>query len=201
MRTETDQVGRLREKLREETAGAILAAAEEIISEEGLYSARIERIASQAGVSVGTIYNHFKDRTALVQSLFASRGEGLRRRLVRALETGAGKPAGEQVRTLLAAVRDHAVEHGRLFRALLRENHGPARIQPPEVTRVALAECTALAVERGIQAGEFRADPHAVFPEALTALARQIFARAVDGRGTPEEIDALAELFVRGVSR
>jgi AcrR family transcriptional regulator len=197
----TDQHGSLRDRLREETAAAILAAAESVIAEDGLYSARIERIAERAGVSVGTIYNHFKDRTSLVQSLFATRGEGLRRRLLGALEATARRPALDQARALLAVTRDHGKEHSRLFGTLLRENHGPARIQPPEVTRVALAECSALVVERGIAAGELRDDPLQVLSQALCALARGAFACAVEGRGTDAEIDALAEFFVRGAAR
>jgi AcrR family transcriptional regulator len=52
---------RLRERLREEAARAILAAAEEVFATDGL-QARMERIAEQAGVAVGTLYNHFEDR-------------------------------------------------------------------------------------------------------------------------------------------
>jgi len=62
---------RLRDRLREEANRAILTAAEEVFSEEGL-GARMEQIAARAGVAVGTLYNHFQDRGALVNALACS---------------------------------------------------------------------------------------------------------------------------------
>lgn len=200
MRTDTDH-GRLRDRLREETAASILAAAEAVIAEEGLHAARIERIAAEAGVSVGTIYNHFKDRTALVQALFDSRGERLGGMVESALAAASGRPLAVQVRAILWAVVEHGLAHRSLFSALLDEHHGPARIRPPEVTQKALARGTAEVVARGLAAGELREDPQGVFAEALTAIARQAFACAVDGCASQEKVDALTGLFVRGVSR
>lgn len=197
----TDSSTRLRMRLREETSTVILAAAERAIGEEGLHAARIELIAAYAGVSVGTIYNHFKDRTALVQALFDARGRRLEALLEQGIQRTADLPAHDQVRALFDATAEHGREHGRLFGSLLRENHGPARIRPPDVTRAALAMAAAAVVARGIATGEFREDRASVFAEALTALARQAFACAVDGRGTADEIDALTDLFIRGVAR
>lgn len=201
MEAGAQQTSRLRDRLKEETASAILAAAEATIGEAGLHGARIELIAAHAGVSVGTIYNHFKDRTALVQALFDSRGARLREMLQSALEAAHGHPLRVQVRALLWATVEHGLAHQRLFASLLHENHGPARIRPPEVTRAALADCSAAVIERASAAGELREDPQGVFSEALIALARQAFANAVDGRGNEAEVDALTELFVRGVAR
>lgn len=191
----------LRVRLREEIDAAILAAAEDAIGDVGLQEARIELIAARAGVSVGTIYNHFKDRTALVQALFDSRGHRLRELLGSALEAADGHPLRVQVRALIWATVEHGLAHRRLFVSLLRENHGPARIRPPEVTQAALRESAAAVIERARRAGELREDPHAVFAGALVALARKAFAAAVDGQGSEGEVDALTELFARGVSR
>lgn len=191
----------LRVRLREGIDAAILAAAEDAIGELGLQEARIELIAARAGVSVGTIYNHFKDRTALVQALFDSRGHRLRELLGSALEAADGRPLRVQVRALIWATVEHGLAHRRLFGALLRENHGPARIRPPEVTQAALREGASAVIERARRAGELREDPHDVFAGALVALARKAFAEAVDGHGSAGEVDALTELFARGVVR
>lgn len=192
---------RLRARLREETAAMILAAAEKAIGEEGLHAARIERIAAHAGVSVGTIYNHFKDRTALVQALFDSRGHRMAELIERRLAAAAEAPAREQVRALFEAVVEHGRQHGPLFAALLRENHGPSRIRAPAISRTAFAMAASAVVSRAIARGEFREDPNHVFPEALTGLLRQALACAIEGRGSPEEIGAMTDLFVRGVAR
>jgi AcrR family transcriptional regulator len=197
----TDSSTRLRARLREETASMILSAAERAIAEEGLQSARIERIAAYAGVSVGTIYNHFKDRTALVQALFDSRGFRMADQFEKALAATADAPAREQVRALFLAVVEHGRQHGQLFSALVRENHGPSRIRAPAVSRTAFTMSAAALVSRAIATGEFREDPSHVFPEALVGLLRQALACAVEGRGTPEEIESMTDLFIRGVAR
>lgn len=197
----TDSSTRLRARLREETAAAILSAAERVIGEEGLQSARIELIAAYAGVSVGTIYNHFKDRTALVQALFDSRGFRMAEQFEVALAATAGAPAREQVRALFEAVVLHGRQHGLLFASLVRENHGPSRIRAPAISRTAFAMSAAAVVSRAIATGEFREDPSHVFPEALVGLLRQALACAIEGRGTPEEIDSMTDLFIRAVSR
>lgn len=201
MRTDSDHGSRLRDRLREETAATILDAAERVIAAEGLHAARIELIAAHAGVSVGTIYNHFKDRTAVVQALFDSRGGRLAEMLEAALHSVEGRPLALQVRAVLWAVVEHGLAHRALFSSLLEEHHGPARIRPPDVTREALAKAAAEVTARGRGSGELRDDPAGVFAEALTALARQAFACAVDGRANEPQVDALTELFVRGVSR
>src|SRR5919201_3557298 len=66
----------LRERLRAETGRAIAAAAEETFAANGVREARIEEIAARAGVSVGTVYNHFEDREALLNGLVERRRRG-----------------------------------------------------------------------------------------------------------------------------
>lgn len=65
----------LRTRLREATAAAILDAAEEVFASEGLHAAHMNDIAARAGVAVGTLYNHFKDRDALLDALLRERRE------------------------------------------------------------------------------------------------------------------------------
>ena len=79
---------RLRQRLRAETRAAILAAAEEVFAARGLRGARMEAIASRAGVAVGTLYNHFQDREALLSALIQSRRQALLDRVDRALAGG-----------------------------------------------------------------------------------------------------------------
>jgi AcrR family transcriptional regulator len=72
---------KLRERLRGATRDAILEAAAEVFS-AGATQARMEDIAARAGVAVGTVYNYFEDRTALVNALL----EGRRRDMFDALD-------------------------------------------------------------------------------------------------------------------
>ncbi len=49
----------LRERFNETTLQAVLSAAEEVFADAGLHAAHMGEIAERAGVSVGTLYNHF----------------------------------------------------------------------------------------------------------------------------------------------
>lgn len=54
----------------EKTQAALLDAAEELIVEKGVDGASITEIAKRAGSSVGAVYHHFKDKTALRNAVF-----------------------------------------------------------------------------------------------------------------------------------
>ena len=71
---------KLRTRLREFTADAILEAAEEVFAQSGL-EAGMDAIAQRAGLAVGTLYNHFRDRDALVDALFEARSSAFVQRV------------------------------------------------------------------------------------------------------------------------
>jgi AcrR family transcriptional regulator len=75
------KVQSLRERQREQTAAAILDAAEELFADKGLVNAHMNDIASRVGVAVGTLYNHFKDRDSLLTALVQTRRAELIARL------------------------------------------------------------------------------------------------------------------------
>ena len=54
----------------EKTQAALLDAAEELIVEKGVDGASVTEIAKRAGASVGAVYHHFKDKTALRNAVF-----------------------------------------------------------------------------------------------------------------------------------
>lgn len=60
----------LREAKKEKTATAILIAASSRFTTDGIDSARMEEIAADAEVSVGTLYNYFGSKQALLMALF-----------------------------------------------------------------------------------------------------------------------------------
>ena len=103
----------LRERLRAETARAIVGAAEAVFAAQGLHAARMDDIAARAGVSVGTLYNHFADREALLCAALGAR----RAELLLSLDSALGETSGEPFEALL----------GRFTRTLLDhfESHRP----------------------------------------------------------------------------
>jgi AcrR family transcriptional regulator len=84
----------------------ILGGAREVFAEQGYERATVDRIASRAGVSKATVYNHFRDKNALFVAAVAETCDDLRERVERCLEgTGGGveevlRSIGEQVMTV-----------------------------------------------------------------------------------------------------
>jgi TetR/AcrR family fatty acid metabolism transcriptional regulator len=60
----------LKKRLRELRATMILDVAEEILAERGYYETSMDEIAARAGVSKGTLYQHFPRKEDLVSALF-----------------------------------------------------------------------------------------------------------------------------------
>jgi AcrR family transcriptional regulator len=68
----------------------ILQGAHPVFSELGYERASVDAIATRAGVSKATIYNHFHDKKALFVATFGVDSEGLRDRFLSLLETPSG---------------------------------------------------------------------------------------------------------------
>jgi AcrR family transcriptional regulator len=191
---------RLRDRLREETSRAILAAAEDVFASDGL-SARMESIAAHAGVAVGTLYNHFEDRKALVAALVRSRREALVARIDGALADVRGEPVAAQLRAYLSAVEQHARAHGPLLHVLMQAGEGPGEARPPRTLVDELVRRAQAIVDRGLAAGELRPDPDQVFGLALVGMARALVIRAVEGGAEPgRAAEALLDLFLAGAA-
>ncbi len=192
---------RLRDRLREEAARAILAAAEEVFASEGL-QARMERIAEEAGVAVGTLYNHFEDRAALVRSLVRSRREDLLTRVDAAVQAAERGTIEQQLVAFFTAVEEHARAHGRLLSVLMQAGEGPAQAKPPKSLLEELARRAGAIVERGVASGELREDRAEVFAPARVGIARVVLVRVLEGASGPgDTVAAIVELFLRGAAR
>ncbi|WP_172298042.1 TetR/AcrR family transcriptional regulator [Pseudoruegeria sp. HB172150] len=82
----------------ERTQSALLDAAETLILEKGTEATSIADIAARAGYSVGAVYHHFRDKTALFHALFHRMTDAYE-----ALNTRASDPAlweGASIRDL-----------------------------------------------------------------------------------------------------
>jgi AcrR family transcriptional regulator len=114
----------LRERIRETTVQAIVAAAEEVFADAGLHAAHMGTIAAKAGVSVGTLYNHFEDREALLAGLLAARRAELLGKMDEAIREAAGRPVRERLRGLLHAFAGHCLAHRKYIYIVLQREVG-----------------------------------------------------------------------------
>jgi len=102
---------RLRDRLKEATGREILAAAEEVFGESGLDGATMAQIAERAGVAVGTLYNRFADRDALVEVLLAERRADLLHMLDESMASLEKEGFREQLVGFFTTLFTHMDEH------------------------------------------------------------------------------------------
>lgn len=141
----------LRERLREETTRAISEAAEQVFAEKGVREARVEEIAARAGVSVGTVYNYFEDRDALLADLLEVRRKELARRLDKALADAGQQPFEGQLRRFAQTVFEHFEAHRSFCAIMLEGDH--ARMNQPSPAMRELRTRAETLVKRGVEAG------------------------------------------------
>ena len=168
----------LKTRFKEETSQAILQAAEQAIGELGFAAARIEDVASRAGVSVGTVYNHFDDRDALIEALVSRRREELAERIDEALRRPAPSGFAGQLEAFVRALLEHFEAHRAFLSALLEGEHG--RTRAPEARRGAKPNAAILEiirraekiVKRGRAEGALREAGSELFPVYLVGAVR-----------------------------
>ena len=103
------------------TVDALVEATARILVREGFDKASTNRIAEVAGVSVGSLYQYFPSKEALVVAVIERHSREIRDAVRGELETAVAQPIEQGVRTLVAvAVKAHRVDP-RLHRVLAEQ--------------------------------------------------------------------------------
>ncbi|MCD9004760.1 TetR family transcriptional regulator [Luteimonas sp. XNQY3] len=100
-----------------ELVAAILQAAVKVLAEEGATRFTTARVAEKAGVSVGSIYQYFPNKAAILFQLQADEWRQTSEMLRRILED-AGKPALDRLRALVHAFIRSECDEARMRVAL-----------------------------------------------------------------------------------
>ncbi len=197
----------LRRKVKTLVREELLAAAEEVFAQQGLQAAKVEDIAARAGVAVGTVYNYFEDRKALLSAVTDQTRDDFSRKLRQIEEASRGRPFPDRLAAFLDGMLGHFDAKRRFYMILaqaectpLPRRHGPAR-------EGLLADAYRQA-ERlfagGIASGDLRAEKPGLLAAALVGMIRGVAFRALLDPSLPSlagERDALVALFLRGASR
>jgi AcrR family transcriptional regulator len=103
------------------TVDAILEATARILIKEGFDKASTNRVAEVAGVSVGSLYQYFPGKDALVAALIVRHGEDIRRTIGDEMAEAVKLPVADGVRRLIAAaIKSHRIDP-KLHRALTEQ--------------------------------------------------------------------------------
>ena len=193
---------------------AILTAAEEVFARKGLHAAHMGEIAALAGVAVGTLYNHFADRDALLAGLLEARRAELLARIDEALEAGAGvggarRPAfRDRLRAFLHAVLAHKEAHRRFFQILMQgeivryQETFPSACHVPGATMHEMFTRLDKLMKQGVREKALRADIVDLAPVLLMGMVRAVMIRDTLVKGGAgdlvSETDRLLTFFFQG---
>lgn len=199
------KVQSLRERQREQTAAAILDAAEELFADKGLANAHMNDIAARVGVAVGTLYNHFKDRDSLLAALLQTR----RTELLARLDAFLDRPSSGNFRDDLTGfvkemgaffeehTRFHIILH-RLEWGLHQDSFPATAACAPEMKRELIVRLDKL-IRRGVKQRALRPALADYYAYLLMGILRSIRLYNVDHNVDDEwPLDELVRFFMEG---
>lgn len=166
----TDEVPRWRRRPADRPE-EILAAALQVFAERGLAGARMEDIASEAGISKGTLYLYFSSKEELFQ-------ETIREKVARLLEgLTSATPPGEPVQQLTRFIeaywahlqRPRFADMYRLIMAELQKFPDLVRFYADEVSGRVIALLAEI-IRDGVDAGHFRSPDPQVSSRMIVGL-------------------------------
>ena len=206
-------------------SGAILDGAEQVAAEVGLSAASLQAIAARAGVSVGTIYNHFTDRNELFEEVFARRRAELLATLDDVGSTATATATKEWkttasgsfemlltsfVRTVLVffdsrrAFLRIALEGGVAKAAVARSSRAASGSSGPASGASSMEQLQARAeriVRAGLAEGRLRSDGAELLGPFLIAAVRAALVARIDSPlPLGDETDRVIRLFLRGAA-
>ena len=196
----------MRERVRREITSSIAVAAEEVFAAEGLHAAHVEQIARKAGVAVGTLYNYFKDRDAILAALLRTRREGLLARLDGAVKAAHGRPIREQLHALVRAKVEFLKEHRTFFRILfegelsrMKATYPTATEEHAESLRGFFERVEGL-IRRGVKSGELSGGHAELDAWLLGGMLRSLSVRDLraDRPCERKDVDRMVDVFLKG---
>jgi AcrR family transcriptional regulator len=191
----------LRARIREATTNEILVAANTLFSERGVDRTSMADIAARAGMAVGTLYNHFRDREALLHTLLDSHQGKLLSELDAELESCADQPFAGQLRSVLARFFTSFERHRPLVESLLQNGEEcKTAARRPKVLREIYFRFEEL-VRRGLAHGALDASLAPLLPALLMGVARTVMMAPMltdAPKMSPSDVEPLAAFFMTG---
>ncbi len=192
----------MRDRQREETSAAILRAAEIVFGEQGIHRAGMSEIAARAGVAVGTLYNHFADRDALLTGLYDLH----RRELIEQLDALEAEPSSgvfaDDLSALLRTLFSNFETHRSFFSLIFQGEH--SGLKKPSATAQVVRTRVEKLMRRGLRQKVLRARPAKLYAIFLMGLVRGTLIQHLHGdpiRDLDRRADEIVDLFINGAKR
>lgn len=196
---------KLRSRLREATSAAILDAAEEVFAERGFAAAHMNDIAAHAGVAVGTLYNHFEDRDALLAALIEMRRAALLEEMDRFLAEPTSGDFRADLGELVRRMGGYFERHRRFHKIMHRLEYGLNTAAFPETAACAPQMRSQMYVriekliKRGLKQKALRPALAEYYPYLLMGTLRSMkLHQAENGVEGPLPLDEVVRFFMEG---
>lgn len=182
--------------MREAVRTQILDAAEELIAAKGLHAAALVQIARRAGIAVGTLYNYFEDRDAMVRALFESRRATLRPKLLAAARDAESLPFEARLRQFLRDLLVAFDSHRRFLKVAIETEHLK---MTTSTTATDLNAAIESIVAAGVSEAVIDANRAPLFVLLVTGSVRAVVLRAaIDGTDFVGDADAIVTMLLDG---
>ena len=135
-----------------ETRARILAAAARVFSEHGYSAGTTNRIAEAAGHSIGSLYQYFPNKDAILAELVTAHAEAGIAAMTQRLDAGLPDSLEGKIRLFVRAAMDNHRDDPALHRVLFEEAPRP----PELLTMLHTAEEQAIVTARGLLAADPR---------------------------------------------
>ncbi|HEX7840878.1 MAG TPA: TetR/AcrR family transcriptional regulator, partial [Kofleriaceae bacterium] len=154
-------------------------------------------IAKRAGVAVGTLYNYFTDRDALIRDLFESRRATFRPRLLAAIQAGSELAFEPRLRRFVREVFEAFESHRSFLKVAIENEHlRPSGSTTPED----LLEGVRDIVSAGVREGAIPVYKAEILPLVITGIIKSIAVHRIrDGGEMAGDAGAIVDLVLDGV--
>ena len=198
----------LRERFKETTLQTVLSAAEEVFADAGLHAAHMGEIAERAGVAVGTLYNPFADREALLAGLAEARFKEMIADMDGALQATTEQPFEPRVRALVVAMLTYYERHWKFMQIFLQGETGRYQRTFPtlvEAMRHKMREVRTRIdklIAQGVREKAIRGESSDLAGFFLLGMLRSLVMRRLyldPSKGLVVEADRMLDAFLHGV--
>ena len=175
----------------------IIDAATELLADRGYAGCSIATVSAQAGISAGTVYNHFSGKSELVAEVFRT----VVTREVDAVRAAVNLEVSSADRTvaLVETFAGRALKSPRLAYALLAEPVDPAVDALRLEFRVAFRDIAAESIAIGIERHEIPPQDAAVVAAALVGAIGEALVGPLAGALEPSTVPALITFALRSL--
>ncbi|HEX3757191.1 MAG TPA: TetR/AcrR family transcriptional regulator [Kofleriaceae bacterium] len=189
----------LRNQMRQTVRVAILDAAEELIARHGLHDAALLQIARRAGVAVGTLYNYFTDRDALIRALFESRRATFRPRLLAAINAGRDLAFEPRLRQFVGDLFEAFESHRSFLKVAIENEHlKPSASTTPQDLAAGIQDI----VDAGVREGAIPDGNTDLLALAITGTIKSVVVQRIQAGGElVRDAGAIVDFVLDGARR